>query len=92
MKYLFSVILAVFLISTVACQSKVEKKDLKTFKDSVSYAIGYDIGSNFRNQEIDVELDMVKKGIERGLTDTSAALLFLQKKNYNKYLAFYNKK
>jgi FKBP-type peptidyl-prolyl cis-trans isomerase FklB len=79
MKYLFSVILAVFLISTVACQSKVEKKDLKTFKDSVSYAIGYDIGSNFRNQEIDVELDMVKKGIERGLTDTSAAAAIFTK-------------
>lgn len=71
MKYLFSVILAIFLISTVACQSKVEKKDLKTYKDSVSYAIGYDIGSNFRNQEIEVELEMVKKGIEAGLNDTS---------------------
>ncbi len=79
MKYLFSVILAVFLISTVACQSKVEKKDLKTFKDSVSYAIGYDIGSNFRNQEIEVDLDIVKKGIEAGLTDSSIAAAIFTK-------------
>jgi FKBP-type peptidyl-prolyl cis-trans isomerase FklB len=79
MKYLFSVILAIFLISTVACQSKVEKKDLKTYKDSVSYAIGYDIGSNFRNQEIEVELEMVKKGIEAGLNDTSESAAIFTK-------------
>lgn len=77
MKYLFSVILATFLISTVACQSKVEKKDLKTFKDSVSYAIGYDIGSNLRTQEIEVDKDILTNGIIAALNDTSeSASLF----------------
>ncbi len=73
MRYLFSVILATFLFSTVACQSKVEKKDLKTFKDSVSYAIGYDVGSNLRTQEIEVDPEMLAKGIAAALKDTSEA-------------------
>lgn len=71
MKYLFSVILAVFLISTVACQSKIEKKDLKTSKDSVSYAIGYDIGSNFNKQGIEIDVEKLSKGISDGLLDSA---------------------
>ncbi|MFH0735144.1 MAG: FKBP-type peptidyl-prolyl cis-trans isomerase [bacterium] len=71
MKYLFSVILAVFLISTVACQSKIEKKDLKTNKDTVSYAIGYDIGRNFKTQSLEIEIEKLSKGISDGLADSA---------------------
>lgn len=46
--------------------------ELKTLKDKVSYAIGLDIGRNFKQQSLDtkdVDLNRVKQGIEDLLTD-----------------------
>src|ERR1041385_2854019 len=42
---------------------------LKTKKDKVSYSIGMNIGHNFKAQSIDVDLDIVLKGMKDALSD-----------------------
>lgn len=56
MKYL-AVVLLLFL--SIACAQNVE---LKTFDDSVSYAIGADIARNFEKQKMDVNNDALVNG------------------------------
>lgn len=61
MKYLAIVAL---IALTVGCnQNAVQDVELSTFNDSVSYSIGADIGKNFKQQEIDVNLDALSKGL-----------------------------
>ena len=48
-----------------ATDSKVE---LKTAKDKSSYAIGLNIGKNFKSQGLDVDLKLVLKGMEDGFS------------------------
>jgi len=67
MKY--SIIL-LMIFFTVACGQDVKNVELKTFDDSVSYAIGADIARNFETQKMDVNndafvngfMDVAKKG------------------------------
>jgi len=47
---------------------------LKDNKDSVSYAIGYDIGKNFATQGVEVNLAVFSKAIEEGLAGTTPKL------------------
>ena len=66
------VLLLVALFSFTAC-SQTTNKDVKltTQTDSVSYSIGIDIGNNFKKQEIEINADVLKKGIADALADTS---------------------
>ncbi|MEE9432021.1 MAG: FKBP-type peptidyl-prolyl cis-trans isomerase [Melioribacteraceae bacterium] len=66
------VLLMLALFSFSAC-SQTSNKDVKltTLVDSVSYAIGIDIGSNFKKQEIEITPNVLRKGIEDALADTS---------------------
>jgi len=60
MKYLLVVLLMFF---TIACsQNTAQNVDLKTFEDSVSYAIGADIARNFASQKMDVNNDAFVNG------------------------------
>ena len=59
MKYLV-VLLMIFF--TVACGQNVKNVDLKTFDDSVSYAIGADIARNFDTQKLDINNDAFING------------------------------
>jgi len=60
MKYLLVVVLMLF---TIACsQNTAQNVDLKTFEDSVSYAIGADIARNFESQKMDVNNDAFVNG------------------------------
>lgn len=43
--------------------------DLKDQKDKVSYSIGLDIGNTLKRQTIDVNQDVLARGIQDGLTD-----------------------
>ncbi|MBK7106548.1 MAG: FKBP-type peptidyl-prolyl cis-trans isomerase [Ignavibacteriae bacterium] len=43
---------------------------METMKDSVSYSIGYDIGANLKQQEIQIEPEVFLSGIKDGLADT----------------------
>jgi FKBP-type peptidyl-prolyl cis-trans isomerase FklB len=47
--------------------SKAAKTELKTQKDKISYTIGTNIGENFKKQGIDVDANLLLKGINDGL-------------------------
>jgi FKBP-type peptidyl-prolyl cis-trans isomerase FklB len=52
-------------IALVACQgNSQEKPALKTQKDSVSYAIGLDIGQRLKQQLVDADADLIARGIK----------------------------
>ena len=65
MKYLVALLMIFF---TVACGQNVKDVDLKTFNDSVSYAIGADIARNFNTQKMDINKD----AFVNGFVDASA--------------------
>ena len=68
MKYLA---IAALLALLIGCnQSATQDVELNTFTDSVSYSIGADIGKNFKQQEIDVNLDALSKGLADAFTET----------------------
>jgi FKBP-type peptidyl-prolyl cis-trans isomerase FklB len=46
-----------------------EKKDLKTQKDKVSYAIGLDIGNSLKKNELDVDPDVLTSAIKDVLSN-----------------------
>ncbi len=52
----------VMIFLTVACAQGVKDVELKTFDDSVSYAIGADIARNFKAQEMDINNDAFVNG------------------------------
>ncbi len=52
----------------VAQVSAEETLVLKTLKEKVSYGIGVDMARNFKRQGIDVDVDLVIKGLKDGLS------------------------
>lgn len=70
MKILVAVLIAVVSIACNA-QPKVNEMKPKTKKDSLSYAIGVQIGNSFKQQKLDVELMMVLAGMQDKLADKS---------------------
>lgn len=85
-------VFAVILISAsfASCQNNGnEPKELKTELDQVSYAIGTDIGKNFKKQDIEIDFDAFLQGLREGMGDslismtdqeTSEVLMNYQKK------------
>lgn len=67
MKYF--VIAGLFALLIGCNQNAVQDVELSTFNDSVSYSIGADIGKNFKQQEIDVNLDALAKGLSDAFTE-----------------------
>jgi len=51
-----------------------EKSILKTQKDKVSYSIGLDIGKNMNRQSLDIDPDILAKGIKDGFSGSSPLL------------------
>jgi hypothetical protein len=49
------------LLLTAHCTQ--EPTDLKTDKDKVNYGIGVSVGRNFKQHNMDVDVDMVIKGM-----------------------------
>jgi len=62
MLFRFIAILSLGLLSVSAYAA--EKADLKTQKDKVSYAIGLDIGRNFKEQSIEIDPKLLAQGIQ----------------------------
>ena len=54
---------ALFATGACAQDKPVEKMDLKDAKQKTSYAIGMDIGANFKRQEIDIDAKALAAGI-----------------------------
>lgn len=72
---LCGILIFIFVIVLSGCSTKKMKKvKFTSFKDSVSYAIGADVGKNLRmdikQNEIDIDMDMVFKGFSSQLKDT----------------------
>lgn len=65
-------LIAVFFAT--ACQNKpgsVSEGDLKNETDSLSYALGVNIGNSFRTQQIEVNAALVASGIQAGIDSTA---------------------
>ncbi|HEY5648397.1 MAG TPA: FKBP-type peptidyl-prolyl cis-trans isomerase, partial [Nitrospiria bacterium] len=54
----------VLILAMVLPVSAVMAGELESKEDKISYSIGFDIGSNFKKQEIEIDPDVFKKGIE----------------------------
>jgi FKBP-type peptidyl-prolyl cis-trans isomerase len=74
MKKFFVLALAILLIGLVACQKAgapavkaVSKQDLDSQQKKVSYAIGLDIGQNFKSRAMEIDLDILSQGMRDGL-------------------------
>ncbi len=77
MKIKIAVVSLFLLFSTVACQSNGIKSgniDIKTQKDSLSYAIGLELGQNLKRQKVEVNVDILENALSSGYTDTSWVL------------------
>jgi FKBP-type peptidyl-prolyl cis-trans isomerase FklB len=59
---------------TPASKKELTKADLKTEDDKVSYAIGVSIGSNFRQEELKMNLEILQEGIKDGFTGSKQVL------------------
>ena len=68
---LITVLSVLFLVSQVYGQ---EKLVLKNQKEKVSYIIGMDIGSNLKKQSIDIDSNILAKGVKDALAGTKPLL------------------
>jgi FKBP-type peptidyl-prolyl cis-trans isomerase len=64
-KWQWLAILGVLLLTAQCAQ---EPTDLKTEKDKVNYGIGVSVGRNFKHQGMDVDVNLVVKGMKDELT------------------------
>lgn len=71
MRYRF--IAASTLVTMIAPMAAAET-EIKDDRDRESYSVGYQLGSNFKRQGIDVKPDSFTKGLQDALTGSSAAL------------------
>ncbi len=67
------VVAGVFLLVPALLCSQ-EKVTLKTQKDKVSYSIGLDFGKNMQRQSLELNLDMLMRGIKDGASGATPAL------------------
>jgi FKBP-type peptidyl-prolyl cis-trans isomerase FklB len=67
MLFRLMVILGLGLMADSACGA--DTTDLKTQKDKVSYSIGLDIGEKFKKQSIDIDPDLLARGVKDGLSE-----------------------
>lgn len=65
--------LAVLLMAS-GCTAQEKKLELNTLKDKVSYGIGLNIGKDFKEQEIDVDVNLLARGIKDSIAGTEPAL------------------
>jgi len=67
---------AVLCVGLLGCQNRPqEKAELKTQKDKVSYSIGLSVGKDLKAQSVDVDMDVLAKGVKDGLADSAKFLL-----------------
>jgi len=70
MKKILAFTLAFMLLGLVSCQKAaagpkvLKKEDLDSQKKKVSYAIGLDIGKNFKTRSMDIDYDILFQGLQ----------------------------
>ena len=67
MKYIFIIVLSILLFIGVC--SAGEKLDLKDKKVKLSYSVGYQVGGDFLRQGVDINLEVLLKGVQDALAD-----------------------
>ena len=67
-------IITIAILLLVPVSLLAQKESLQTQKGKVSYSIGIDIGRNMKRQSIEVDLDLLMRGIKDGLGDGKQAL------------------
>lgn len=55
------------IFSASGCKASSTEPQLKTLKDKVSYSIGLNIGKDFKNQQLDIDADILAIGIKDAL-------------------------
>lgn len=69
-------LVAILSVGVAACQQKdLNKADLKTQKDKVSYSIGLDIGKTLKKQSIEIEPAALLQGMKDAIAKDSLYLL-----------------
>ena len=69
MKYFYPIVMIFFIIG---CGSDTKQKSistLSTFKDSTSYALGADLGSNLKQQAVEIDYDVFMAGMTDAMLD-----------------------
>jgi FKBP-type peptidyl-prolyl cis-trans isomerase FklB len=90
-------LLSAFLVLS-ACNSEkiIDKSSLKEQKEKVSYSIGLDLGKNLKKQSIEIDPDILRKGLKDGqaggdtlMTDKEIqeTMMALQKEVMSKHAA-----
>jgi len=67
MTIIWTMVLAIGLVSAQAAAA--DKPQLSNKKDKLSYTIGVDIAKNFKRLGVDVNTDIVAKGLKDGMAD-----------------------
>lgn len=70
----FYLIAAVALVLSSQCAFADDNVKLVTEKDKISYSIGMDIGGSFKAREMDVDVELLYKGIEASYKGEKTAL------------------
>jgi FKBP-type peptidyl-prolyl cis-trans isomerase FklB len=65
---------AAVLFMASGCTASEKKPELNSLKDKISYGIGLNIGKDFKEQDIDVDVNLLARGIRDSLTGAEAAL------------------
>lgn len=79
MKYYVLVFVFLLAVSLASCQEQeFSKSNLDTKMDSVSYAIGMDVGNNFKTQMVEIEKEAFYKGLKDALADSLTDTLMTQ--------------
>lgn len=77
MKKIFVLIIAGMMIFSCSNTGKIgeaKSKEMNTQLDSISYAIGLDLGKNLKSTGLDVNAEMIKEGINSIWNETDPAL------------------
>jgi FKBP-type peptidyl-prolyl cis-trans isomerase FklB len=64
---------ALFILAAGSAAAQ-DKPSLKDQKEKISYIIGMDIGANFKRKSVDIDPDLVAKGIKDGLSGAKPLL------------------
>lgn len=78
MNVLLTVILSIIFLTAQAGAG--DEKVLKTEKDKISYSIGLDIGNKFKSQSIDIDTDVLAKGMKDALSGNKPLLTEIEVK------------
>ena len=68
------IVLLMIAISCTSSEKLVETPKLTDYMDTVSYSVGVDIGNSFRLQEMDINPDVMARGLSDAFSDKETAL------------------